>query len=107
MTQANTRKVLSAVDPSHINVRSLVHGAEDYRSADLFMKTSNGDLKAVEFWPSAQSGMQQSSVTMQRSLYAQALARYISEQERQGNKFFIRQPSGTIQHLSVATKQAQ
>lgn len=105
MVQANTRKVLSGVEPGGIiNLQLPAHRAVDYSSADLYMKTPKGILKAVEFRPAAQVTAQNSSNSEQRKLYTKALAQYIIEQEEQGNKFFIRQPNGTIQHLSVTTR---
>lgn len=67
--------------------------------ASLFMQTTDGTLKAVKL--RTRQGASAVKSSEHRQPYSEALAKYILEQERKGNKFFIQTPRGAIRRFSV------
>ncbi|NMF82001.1 hypothetical protein E1H13_01335 [Nodosilinea sp. P-1105] len=63
------------------------------------MQTEDGTLKAVKL--KTRSGASGVTSPGYQHLYSKALARYIIDQEKKGNKFFIQQPGGSIKRFSV------
>jgi hypothetical protein len=60
---------------------------------------ADGTLKSVEL--KTRAGTSVTKSPEHRQTYSEALAKYIIEQEKKGNKFFIQKPGGSIKRFSV------
>lgn len=71
---------------------------------NLFMQMPDGSVKTVDLKTRRGASLPQLKLTGQGQPYSEALAKYIVEQEKRGNKFFIQGSGGTIKRFSVIKK---
>lgn len=73
--------------------------------SDIVMHAPDGSVKVVDFKISSRASATEANSVAKKKVYLAALAEHIKRLEKEGNKFFIHKPDGSIKRFSTGSFQ--